>query len=193
MGDVSVNFLQPMLRHFSLPKGASTDPGAWQQDYDNALSFYSDRVLEFAARKLIFAEHKTAVFPAPAECLKACKDVHGEFSKPAPRPAKRDEWSPEAMKEADRLLCSATGRKAADEGWVWTLWDFLRKEGRWPDFHEAHALKTKSAAMRADLDEFLDAEERAGRSIVPAVHKLLDTMAARRERLGKIARGEIRA
>ncbi len=188
MGDVSVQFLQPMLRHFTLPKGASTDPAAWQKDYDEALSFYSDRVLEFAAKKLIFAERKTGTFPAPSECLKACKEVHGEFSKPEPKKAKRDEWSPEAIKQADKLLCSEIGRRAADEGWAWQLWDFLRCQGRWPNGHEAAHLKAHSNTMNAETAEFVRGEEDAGRLIAPT-RKLLGEMSRRRKQLRDIAYG----
>ena len=193
MGDVARVFLDRLMRHFTLPKGADGKEADWEQDYQDELSFYSDAVLEFAARKLIFADRQSKSFPTPAQCLKACMEVHADFAKVQPAPAKRDEWSTEAMREADRLLASATGRKAAEEGWVWQLWDFLRREGRWPDFHEGQAMRTKSAAMRADLDEFLSAEERAGRPIVPAARALLVTMAARREHLDKIARGERQA
>jgi|SRR5687767_5847129 len=188
MGDVSVSFLQPMLRHFKLPQGANADPAAWQLDYEEALSFYSDRVLEFAAKKLIFAERKTAMFPVPAECLKSCKEVHGEFAKPEPKRKGHDEWSPEAIKRADELLCSDIGRRAADEGWVWQLWDFLRRQQRWPNGQEADRLKAHSIAVNSETTDFVRAEENAGRLVAPT-RKLLGEMSRHRKELREIAYG----
>lgn len=188
MGDVSVSFLQPMLRHFKLPQGANADPAAWQLDYEEALSFYSDRVLEFAAKKLIFAERKTAMFPVPAECLKACKEVHGEFAKPEPKRKGHDEWSPEAIRRADELLCSDIGRRAADEGWVWQLWDFLRRQQRWPNGQEAANLKAHSTAQNTETSEFIAAEEQKER-LSSATKKLLGKVSTRRKELRDIAYG----
>lgn len=187
MGDVNQNFLQPMLRHFTLPKGANTEPEAWAKDYEEALGFYSDRVLEFSAKKLIFADRKTATFPLPAECLKACKEIHGEFSKPAPKAAKRDEWAPEAIKEADRLMRSPIGQRAADEGWQWMLWDWMRKHQRWPNGYEADRIKAESVAKNAETTAFLAAEEAAGRLISPGTKKLLGQMSKRRKELRDMA------
>lgn len=189
MGDVRSNFIQRLARQFPLPKQAANDLSAWEADYIEALSFYSDTVLEFAAKKLIFAERQHKSFPMPAECLKACKEAHGEFSKPAPKQDNRhDEWSPEAIKEADRLLCSDIGRRAADEGWAWQLWDFMRQSRRWPNAHEANRLKAHSAAQNAETSDFVAGEEKLGR-LGGATRKLLGKMSSRRKDLRDIAYG----
>lgn len=190
MGDVPGKFLDPLMRHFTLPKTIDGKEEAWEADYNEALSFYSDRVLEFAAKKLIFAERQHKSFPTPAECLRACKDVHNEFSKPEPRKSnQRDEWSPEAISQADKLLCSDIGRRAADEGWVWQLWDFLRRQGRWPNTHEASHLKAHSNTQNAETSEFVKREEEALRLTLPT-RKLLGEMSRRRKELREIAYGK---
>lgn len=191
MSDVLGRFLRPMLRHFSMPKGANESPEAWENDYVEALSFYSDAVLDFASKKLIFADRKSNIFPLPAECLRACKEVHNEFSQPvkAEKNARHDEWSLEAMKEADRLLCSNIGRKASDEGWAWQLWDFMRREQRWPNSNEADDLRAKSRSLSAETSEFIDnAKNTVG--IASSTKKLLAKMSSRRKNLREIAYGE---
>lgn len=187
MGNVRGKFLDALMRHFSLPKSMDGKAQDWMNDYNEALSFYSDAVLEFAAKKLIFAERTSKSFPTPAECLKACKEIHADFAKPAPRPKRHDEWSPEAIKEADRLMKSAIGRKSAEEGWQWALWDFLRRQQRWPNAHEAERLRAHSAQVNAETTEFLASEEAAGRMINPATKRLLGQMSARRKQLKELA------
>jgi hypothetical protein len=189
MGDVNKFFLDPISRQFVLPKTMENDPLAWQKDYDDALAFYSDRVLEFAAKKIITSRDSRS-FPLVAECLKACKETHGEFSTPEPKnKGHLDEWAIERRQKADKLLNSVIGRRAADEGWHWELWDWLRLRERWPNMHEADALKAKTVARNAETAEFIANEERLGR-LVPATRKLLGDMSKRRKQLRDIAYGK---
>lgn len=188
MGDVSVKLIQPLARQFPLPKGAASDPEAWEKDYIAELDFYTDTVLEFAAKRLI-ANKETRSFPMVAECLKACRETHNEFAKPAPRAKDSlDEWSPEAIAAADRLLCCELGRRAADENWHWQLWDWLRKHRRWPNRIEADQIKAHSAAMIAETGAFVKSEEKAQR-LNSATKVLLGKMSKRRKELRELAYG----
>lgn len=193
MGCVQSSFLDLLMRHYPVPKSSLSNPGDWEKDYCEALEFYSNTVLEFAAKKLIFSERKNNLFPMPAECLRACKEVHNEFSQPVKteKKARHDEWSPEAMKEADRLLCSNIGRKASDEGWAWQLWDFMRRKQRWPNNNEADNLRAKSRSLNAETSEFIE-NARGTVGVASATNKLLAKMSSRRKNLRVIAYGESR-
>ena len=80
------------------------------------------------------------------------------------------------------------GRRAADGGWVLSLHDFCRKQGRLPIGPEIPRLK---ASARGFDDAYRDAYLIKGLLGV-SVLALGRQMLARREALGRLARGEVR-
>lgn len=83
MGDVRKHFLDILGRHFQLPTSSENQETEWRSDYMSELSFYSDTVLEFAAKKLI-ANAENRFYPLVSACIKACRETHAEFGKPDP-------------------------------------------------------------------------------------------------------------
>lgn len=149
MGDVIVNFLQPLARQFTMPKGAATDPEAWQFDYVDALEKYTDSLLSQAARQII-RSRDSRTFPLVAECVRACHDLLETFAQPDLQKPIEDkhnpEWSDNRRHLADRLFACEMGREAVKDGWGWALWDWLRVHGRHPDRYEAEEIRTKGMA-----------------------------------------------
>jgi hypothetical protein len=188
MGSVVQKFITPLKQAFPLPKAAEKNEADFLKFYIEELNFYTDTVLEFSAKRII-ASRETRSFPLVAECLKACKETFNEFSKPAPKDrATDDEWSPEAFKAADKLLNSDIGRRAADENWHWQLWDWMRKNRRWPNTMEAAKIKAHSSAQIAETSSFIKDAEAADR-LGAAPRRFLGQMAKRRKELREIAYG----
>lgn len=148
MGNVVKNFLEVLERQFTMPKGAGDDPEAWERDYVEALEGYTDSLLALAAKNII-KSRETRSFPLVAECLKACRDTLDAMAEPDLRkPIKRDDdvWSEERRKLADKLFKCEMGRDAVKEGWSWTLWDWLRENGRHPNKYEVEKIREKGMA-----------------------------------------------
>lgn len=148
MSDVVKNFLYPLERQFTLPKGMGDDPDGWANDYIEALGGYTDSLLGLAAKNII-KTREVRSFPLVAECVKACRDALDAMSEPdlkKPVKDRHDEWSDERRKMADKLFKCEMGRDAVAEGWSWRLWDFLRENGRHPDRFEVEKIREKGMA-----------------------------------------------
>lgn len=183
MGDVNKFFLDPISRQFSLPKTMENDPLAWQKDYDDALAFYSDTVLDVTAKRII-ASRDVRSFPLVAECLKACRETHGELSKPEPRSAgHHDEWDQSRVKRADRLIQSDAGVQAAKEGWLLSLWDFCRQKERWPNRIESEKMCSEFKKRVQETNEFFNKELASGRPMMKTVKGYFASREARLARL----------
>ena len=155
--DVRVKFIDVLARQFPVPKIADQDLAAWEGDYVAALSRFSDQVLRDGALKII-SEREVRYFPLVSECVKACREVEvdlwRETATPKPKAkAPHPEWSPEACKEADRLISTYhDSRRALREDWAWGLWDFCRTQGRWPNQNEADKVRSRSMALNRDFE-----------------------------------------
>lgn len=189
MGDVVSKFLAPIRLQFPLPKSAEKAEKEFLLAYLDELSFYSDTVLEFAAKKLI-ASRDTRTFPLVAECVKICRDTHNEMGKPAPRSERGavDLWSEDRRKLADKLLNSDLGRRAADENWHWELWDWMRVNQRWPNGQEAGRLKAVSLARNSETSAYV-ADQEATIGLFAGTRKVLGDMSRRRKELREVAYG----
>ena len=170
--DAIQKFIGDLALHFSTPKhGSTVAEAAWLKSMVAELRGYSPEVLDRAARRII-TTRKYRNFPLVAECRQACRDVAGEieFDKhvqtlPTLREATGTEWSTERVKLAYDL-CKGTqvGKEAARDGWVLSLWDFVRKHQRVPkgsaeieacrrgakEFDEAYAKCVKGGWAGAD-------------------------------------------
>lgn len=90
-------------------------------------------------------------------------------------------------KLAYALIRSDMGRKAADEGWILSLFDFIEEKGRLPS-NEPEIWKLKESARGFD-DAYAQCE-RGGWPFAEAVRKLGDSMLERRNKLASLALGE---
>jgi len=162
MGDVFANFLEPIQRQFPLPKMAEGREADFYEDYMRALSRFSDTDLRFGAAWLINTA-ETRAYPLPSKCVAACKASINDREK-APvvdtRPDKHyPEWDMDRRKLADRLIACPIGYEAAKEDWIWTLWDFIRINQRFPDKHEIAVLRKKGMALSKEFWESVSEEK----------------------------------
>lgn len=188
MGDVTKFFMGPLERHFKIPQHVEDHQvEGFYQDYTEALGFYGDRCLEMAAKKIIVTR-TVRVLPTVAESLDACAAAHLDLSGPDLKASAKDrnpEWSPEAVANANRLLAGYEFRdKALEQGWILSLWDFLREKARWPNRHEAEKIAKQHHAQVRKTDVFLADQRAKGLPIVPDVKKLF---AMRADRLRKLS------
>jgi len=116
----------PLLARLAIVYGPpdSGDPAAYLAEVARMLVKYSDADLQRAG-DLIIRTHRGRSFPTPAQIVTACEDAKPE---PAPVQTKNDPaWSAAAFADADRLLKSDMGHRAAREGWALGLHDYCRK------------------------------------------------------------------
>lgn len=122
-------FLKRMGAAFGAPDTAYA--GEFKRLLNDRVGFQPEGILLEAADW--FIENRKS-WPKIADVIAAVKNAEAA-SKIKDRPAKsveRDPWSWEAQKYADDLMNSDLGRRAAQEGWIGSLWDFCRKFGRLP-------------------------------------------------------------
>jgi hypothetical protein len=190
MGDVITNFLQPIARQFQMPKGAATDPEAWQRDYIEAMEAHTDSLLALAAKRVIKTRDSRS-FPLVAECVKACQDaladvamtVSPKASEGRHRQGHHDDWDDARIKRADHLIQSNIGITAAKEGWLLSLWDFCRKEERWPNRLESEKMCSEFKKRVQETNEYFNKELAAGRPMMKTVKGYFASREARQSRL----------
>jgi len=163
MGNVYDDFVEPMLMQFDLPKAVRDDDekqAGFFGDYDEALGEFTSHELQHAA-KVLKTTRTSRTFPVIADCLEACKHARDALQPPVKRRHGSDqdkypEWMPERQRQADALICSDMGRKAADEGWLIGLWDFCREKQRLPNRFEAEKIAKRSKKIWKDVDDIID-------------------------------------
>lgn len=190
MGDVIGGLLQPLGLHFKYPSHIT------EQDVPNFLSAYIDPLKGYpddvlnGARLAILKTRTSRVFPTVAECLEACVAVQAELAEPdLSREAKdrHPEWSPEAVANASRLLAQYEWRaKALEQGWILSLWDFLREKARFPNRYEADKIATKHREQVKRTNAFLADQKARNIPISPDVKRLYAMRAQRLQKLSDI-------
>jgi hypothetical protein len=164
VGDVSEYFLKPLARQFTLPKGATDDPAAWASDYLRSLGSFDDETLKTAAQNLMDVR-MTRTFPLVGECNAACRDtIEAEAIKQMESgrehvrrendllERKYPECSQYRIEAAHRMMKDyPLIKQAADEFWIWGLFDFCCKEQETPDKYQVETVKRKSKAVIRDL------------------------------------------
>jgi hypothetical protein len=155
------DFFQALTRHFDAPKLDADATRQFLDDFKQDVGGYSDRVYHLAAAKLrTDEEHKgSRKWPGNGTIKAICREVHAQLAaadvaKPAVKD-KRDAWSGEAQRQADRLLLEnpALTRMAIAENWLLGLWDFCRAEGRTPKTFEHGNIisEAQDRIMRAEM------------------------------------------
>jgi hypothetical protein len=186
-GSVVTDFIAPLSVHFSVKHDSDDAEDAWRADYEDALKVYAPAILKEAAKRIMRRRNYTN-FPMIAECVQACNEVIQDKSKSAPTKSyspQYPEWSEHRIAEANRMLNSAVGRKAADEGWIIGLWDFCREKGRPPQHHEVpKIIATSREAWRVmkEIDQ--------SNPMAPILNRTAAILRARREDLRAYAEGK---
>lgn len=164
MGDVLVKFLEPLQRQYPLPKHAEGHETEFWKDYLRILKSFDDETLEKAADNII-GTRAARTFPNPAECNKACKEtIEAEAIKQMEsgrEHARREhdllekrypECSQPRIEAANRMMQDyPLIKQAADEFWIWGLFDFCCKNRSTPDKYQVERIKAKSNAVIRDL------------------------------------------
>lgn len=164
MGDVVQSFLEPLKRQFTVPKQAEGNEKGFWSDYIRSLETFSDDVLEKAAQNLMEIR-LTRTFPTVGESNAACKQTieaeaikqmesgrehvrreHDQLEKRYP------ECSQPRIEAANRLMRDyPLIKQAADEFWIWGLFDFCCKNRSTPDKYQVESIKRKSKVVISDL------------------------------------------
>lgn len=185
-------FITTLIVHFPKRHATPADQAEWLTAMAHALQSFDPSILDLAARKIIDTR-TDRFFPLPAECRKFCNEVARDEAERKPRldtgnydpvAAKWKEWSQDRIAWADRLIQSEMGRRAAREGWISTLHDFIRVNNRMPKADHEIATCIRIAA------EFMESYEdavRGGWQQAASLASLGEKMLAKREKLSVIA------
>lgn len=167
----------------------STDPAAFIAELARVTRSYTEAELDKAADALLvtFVPTNRKPWPTPAEICAACQDARDLLNPPKPVPYRYPDWAPESIAKAYRLIVSDVGRRAGDEGWILSLWDFCRKQQRLPSVSEQATLKGYAHGFN---DAFASVE-RGKTPLDQMLKKLGETMLRRRDKLARMAHGEI--
>jgi len=168
-------------------KPDTDDPKAWFAEMDRLLKNYYDSELDKAA-DIVLRTHRGNRFPSVSEMLTAAADAREEMA-PKPKPVEKfPDWTPEAIKKADELIQCKLGQRAADEGWIFALHTFCRKNSRLPMADEVGAC----IAEAKGFDEAYKRNAEIGGPVQIALNRLGDSMLRMRAYLGEIAYGRVR-
>ena len=158
--------------------------------YARALSQYDGEVLQRAADAML-AVRSQRKFPLLAECLDACRSAQNEIASEAKREnddrrqaaKSSNPSSPERVKQAERMMNSDVGRRAAEEGWIVSLHDFCREQGRLPNKFEAEKVRAAALIRKAEREE----RERSFGGNPRMIQAVAKAMEAKRAQLSALA------
>mgnify|MGYP000085430274 CR=1 FL=1 len=145
MGNVQALIIQQMIDVFG--DHPSDNPSGVYRTYQHHLGGFSDEVLTKGWARVSgdYFPSKRNPWPAPAIVKRACD---AEFKKEceaehASRARQRQQGSKDYAR-ADKMIQSATGRVAAEEGWILGLWEHYAEYGCEP--HQGQISKFKQSA-----------------------------------------------
>lgn len=180
----ALEFMTSLQSQFRVKRHESEDHEAkWIAMNIAELKGYSPEVLQQAAKNLI-RKRRNEYFPVLSECLAACEDAKHWIDAAQPKmkfggAAKSHPSSADRQRLADELVMGEMGRQAASEGWILTLHDFVRDNGRLPDQRQAPKLK----ATAKGFDEALNQCRVGGFMLSAQLRDLGTSMLARRQAL----------
>lgn len=122
-------FMKRMILVYGAPD--TDDPDAFVGEYIRLLKGYSEDVLDAALDRLL-KTRKFRTWPTIADCVSAAEDESAARAVANKQKPKRTEFK----KEADEILKTPLGAKAAHEGWVLGLYDHVYRKGSRPNSYE---------------------------------------------------------
>lgn len=132
-------FLATVMSHFNKLHKSDTDEEAWMMSMIAGLKGYDATVLERAAQRILLTR-KDPGFPYLSQCREACEEIikieraerTPKFDEASKRKSEID-GADHKHRLADELICAGElGRRAAREGWILSLHDFCRINGKLP-------------------------------------------------------------
>jgi hypothetical protein len=182
--------MNAMLKRLLLIYGTpdAPNPDAWFAEAAKLLGGYTSTEMD-AAVEIILKTRRQRSWPTIGDCVAACQEAREEAApKWTPIPERFPEWSKERIEKADRLIVSALGQKAADEGWILGLHDFCRNKERLPRQDEVPKIKASSH----EFDEYYGIVARGDGGVLSApLRRLGDSLLERRNKYARMAWGEI--
>lgn len=199
MSQAVTNFVSELALHFHKRFDSEAAEDSWLQSMYRNLRPYPPSVLRRACQRIIDTR-KDRYFPLPAECKKVCDEIERiERSEQAPtlvepkhKLAGHADWE---YRLADDLIMCSLGKRAAEEGWILSLHDFARVNGRLPT-QEWEIRKCITSARGFDeAYEDLLREKANGRStgLQNSLIHLGDEMLKRREKYRQMVLGRAAA
>lgn len=170
---------------FGLPD--SEDPQGYMAEISRLIRGYAEPEQQKAADYLI---RDNKWWPKPSEIAVACADARETLNvnnRTEDKKKQHLDWAGPALKTADQMIQSEIGRRAADEGWVLSLWNFCRKHNRLPTGSEISGCKQEARGF----DEAYAQCVRGGWGQAQKLRELGDMMLARRKQKAAWAYGEI--
>lgn len=179
--DAATAFMTALQMQFHVKK--KEDEQGWLDSMVSELKWYSADVLELAAKNMI-RRRRNEYFPVLSECLAACADAKQWLDAANPKmkfgggqsasPASSDR-----TQLADQLVMGEMGHGAAKDGWILSLHDFIREQGRMPTPQESTRLKSEAKGFDRALDSCRD----GGHPMAGSLRELGVSMVARRQTL----------
>ena len=188
----TVDFISTLVMHFPVRHESEMREREWLGSMIGAVKHYEGDILQRAAQTIIDTRTDRR-FPLPAEIRKVCFEIASDErrSKLAFEGGEKfkasDPWSPQRIRLADELMRTPMGREAAEGGWIVCLHDFVRKNGRLPEFESQ---KRELIRAAQDFDESYRRVVIGGFPGAKALRELGDKMLARRDALAKRVLGE---
>jgi hypothetical protein len=148
---VITTFVRPLKAAFGSPRKAEDDAIEFMAGYVRVLRAYPASVLTQAVDHILSNRDKRG-WPLVAECKAVC-----ERFMPRKQPATAGGIDPHYPDLANRVCAErAIGKRAAEEGWIVELWEFVNKYGREPAGDiEIKRIKFDADATCAKRDEIL--------------------------------------
>jgi len=168
----------------------------WSTLMVRELGGFQDDVLARACREIILTRGKRPNeqwMPTIAECLKACREaqflVDGEKNEgklklsSGPLEQKFAVWSDHRRKLADDLIMTPQGKRAAEEGWILGLHNYIREHGEAPRTPaDENKLRTASREFEEEYRKCLN----GGFPLAGTLASLGTKMLKRREELAEM-------
>lgn len=187
-------FLSTVMSHFNKRHASEADEDAWIASMIGGLKGYDASILDRAAQRIILTRNEPG-FPYLADCRKACEEVikleraerAPKFDDTAKQKAAYD-GADHRFRLADELICAGPlGKRAAQEGWILSLHDFCRLNGKLPT--EDWQIRKCIESARGFDEAFEAVLNGKGGACTAALERLGDTMLKKREKYRAMALG----
>jgi hypothetical protein len=179
------NFISELSLHFSKRFDSEAAEDQWLDSMRRNLRTYSPSVLKRACQRIVDTR-KDRYFPLPAECRRACEEIEKVERAENARPLDTHahplqvgaDWK---YRLADDLIMCGLGKRAAQEGWILSLHDYCRNNGRLPT--QEHEIRKCIQDAKGFDQAYEDVLNGNGGALTKALEALGDTMLKRREAL----------
>ncbi len=192
-------FLSELSLHFGKRFESEEAEDQWLDSMERNLRVYTPSVLERACKRIVDTR-KDRYFPLPAECRAACEEiVKIEKAEQAPKfddAAKAKsayashDWK---TRLADDLIMCPLGRRAAQEGWILSLHDYVREHEELPraDFQIKRCIEAAKGFDAAYESLLRDKAQGKAGALNSNLTALGDTMLKRRNELRARVMGRV--